>query len=130
MAHKYWRCMNCGDSGDTNPQLIHVHLGNAYSGPAVLEYSNDKSRFPSDVKSTLEEAEAIITDRMRSYGPPKDHFELVSKLWGPILNRDISPSQVAMCMIALKLARECHRQNRDNKVDMAGYVRILEILES
>jgi hypothetical protein len=35
---------------------------------------------------------------------------------------------VALCLVALKISRECFRSKRDNRVDMAGYAATLQMV--
>jgi len=66
----------------------------------------------------------VIGDRGSNYGHPFDDFSRTGRMWGAILGTlDIPPHLVALCMVALKMSRECHRPKRDNRVDMAGYVK-------
>lgn len=68
------------------------------------------------------------TDRMADYGHPLDNFTRIAKMWSAILNTHISPEQVGLCMIAVKVGRECHKHKADNLTDIAGYARTLELL--
>ena len=78
-------------------------------------------------KSILTEAQQLVHgDRDTSYGHPLDGFERTAKMWSAILGIDVRPEQVGLCMIAVKLSRECHRQKRDNLVDIAGYAETVE----
>lgn len=92
-------------------------------------------------ESILEEATRLVTgDRQASYGPPDQDFARTAKMWEALLEDGITqlgqhgkfrlhitPAQVAMCMIALKLSRETHQKKRDNRVDIAGYAHCLEV---
>jgi hypothetical protein len=73
-------------------------------------------------KSILTEAQRLVHgDRNISYGHPLDDFQRTAKMWSVILGIEVHPEQVGLCMIALKISRECHRTKRDNLVDIAGY---------
>lgn len=51
------------------------------------------------------------------------------RMWGAIIGGpDVPPDKVAMCMVALKLSRECNKPKRDNRTDVAGYVKTLELV--
>ena len=77
-----------------------------------------------------EEADKIINgDRRASYGPVNASFEQTAKIWSGILGTDITPQEVALCMIGLKLQRESFAHKRDNLVDLIGYTLLLEKLE-
>lgn len=73
-------------------------------------------------QSVLLEAEGLVHGpRQQSYGHPYADFSRTAALWSAILGVDVEPEQVALCMIAVKLSRECNAHKRDNLVDIAGY---------
>jgi hypothetical protein len=77
----------------------------------------------------LEEALAVTSgDRNDSYGHPLPNHLAIAGFWSLILGITVTPRQVALCMIGLKLARETHKAKRDNLVDIAGYARALELI--
>jgi hypothetical protein len=79
----------------------------------------------------LTEARHLVTgDRQDDYGNAKGNYELMAKMWSPILGFEVSPSQVVMCLIAMKLTREVIKHKRDNLVDLAGYAHILDLVET
>jgi hypothetical protein len=50
-------------------------------------------------------------------------------MWAAILDLpEVTPAQVALCMVALKISRECHQPKRDNLVDGAGYFATLALI--
>ena len=70
----------------------------------------------------LAEAAAIVYGRAEEdYGPPIADFTRTAKIWNAVLGLHITPKQVAMCMIGVKLSREVNSHNKDNFVDIAGY---------
>jgi len=81
-------------------------------------------------QSTLLEAERLVHgDRNASYGHPLDDFTRTAKMWSAILGIEVRPEQIGLCMIAVKLSRECHAPKRDNLVDIAGYAETVEWLK-
>lgn len=77
----------------------------------------------------LNEAENLIYgDRCKDYGSPLDDFSRTAKMWSGILGIDVTPQQIALCMICLKISRECNKPKRDNWIDIAGYAGTLEKL--
>jgi hypothetical protein len=70
----------------------------------------------------LEHAAGVVNRRRREYGEPAELFTNVAKRWSLTLGTTVSPAQVALCLIDLKLARLAHDPNqRDSIVDIAGY---------
>jgi Domain of unknown function (DUF6378) len=77
----------------------------------------------------LQEADRITSvDRNDDYGHPRTDFQRTAVFWSAIFGFPVTPEQVALCMIALKLSREVHKHKRDSIVDIAGYARTLEML--
>lgn len=81
-----------------------------------------------EYKSILTEAHSAVNgERQENYGKQTNNFQRIADMWRVILGVPVTPQQVAMCMIALKLARLVHTngQHRDSTVDIAGYAECL-----
>ena len=79
-----------------------------------------------ETESILSEAERIVNgDRQADYSDPVANFKHISAIASSISKENLSPTTCAIVMIAVKLARENHKHKRDNLVDLAGYVEIL-----
>jgi len=77
-------------------------------------------------ESILSEAERIVNgDRQADYSDPVANFKHISAIASAIRKKGLSPTDCAIVMIAVKLAREDYKHKRDNLVDLAGYVEIL-----
>lgn len=90
---------------------------------------------PTSVPKTspLEEALLLTTgDRQKSYGPPLADFTRTAGLWTALLGKKlvspVTPQEVALAMVCLKMSRQQNKRKRDNLVDMAGYVNCLHML--
>lgn len=80
-------------------------------------------------KSVLLDAENIVHgDRHKDYGHPLDDFTKTAALWSVIANAPITPEQVGLMMIALKISRQMHMPKRDNLVDIAGYAETVQMV--
>lgn len=80
----------------------------------------------SETESTLSEAERIVNgDRQADYSDPVANFRHISEIASAISKEELSPTTCCIVMIAVKLARENYKHKRDNLVDLAGYVEIL-----
>jgi len=74
----------------------------------------------------LEHAAGIVADRRGLYGAPVDLFDQVAKRWSLALGMEVTPAQVVLCLIDLKLARLVHDPaHLDSIVDVAGYAACL-----
>ena len=80
------------------------------------------------MSSILLEADALVSgDRQNDYGHPYDCLTKIAAMWSVVLDTKVTAEQVAMCMLSLKIVRECNKPTRDNRVDMAGYANCLDI---
>ena len=67
----------------------------------------------------------LVTRRRREYGEPVDLFEQVAKRWSLTLGTEISPAQVVLCLIDLKVARLARDPRHfDSQADVAGYAAV------
>lgn len=79
----------------------------------------------SYIDATLADEAVQLTssDRHQVYGHPADDFSRVALIWEAILNTPVTPEQVALCMVGIKLARLGHTpEHRDSVVDAIGYL--------
>lgn len=95
------------------------------TGKAVLYVVDGRlvANDPRPPENILQEANRLIYgDRQSSYGHPIEDFTRTGRMWGAILGTaDVPPEKVGLCMVALKISRECNAPKRDNLVDGAGY---------
>jgi hypothetical protein len=74
----------------------------------------------------LRHAAAVVRDRRSSYGDPADLFGRVAVRWSQVLGVKVTPVQVGLCLLDLKLARlAADPQHLDSLVDVAGYAACL-----
>ena len=85
--------------------------------------NRDRRRGRMTRKECLNAAiDAVCKDRENTYGIPEDNFKLIADLWSTYTGTKISPRDVAVMMILLKVARVRTGTNHsDNFVDIAGY---------
>ena len=70
----------------------------------------------------LAEAAAVVRDRRHTYGQPLDLFERVAVRWSQVLRTKVTPAQVIVCLVDLKVARLAHDpRHLDSITDIAGY---------
>lgn len=70
----------------------------------------------------LEKAAAVLEERGHAYGAADTAFEAIAARWTLTLGCPVSPAQVVLCMIDLKLVRLAHDQaHEDSLIDVIGY---------
>jgi len=78
----------------------------------------------------LDEVKSILYDRQGTYDKPENNFTRIASLWDAYINakvdKKITPQDVAMMMILMKIAREVYEHKRDNTLDILGYTVCLE----
>jgi hypothetical protein len=75
---------------------------------------------------TLDDAVFVLTQRSAAYGDPVDSLAAIAARWSLTLGATVTPAQVALCMIDLKLARLGHDPtHRDSVIDVIGYAALL-----
>lgn len=96
------------------------------------EWSWSEIEAPSTVAEGID-AEArrlVYGDRAATYGHPRGDFDAIGKIWGAILEMEVSAEDVALCMSGLKLARLAKSPtHRDSQVDAIGYMLCLARLQ-
>jgi hypothetical protein len=79
-----------------------------------------------NAEAFLEHAAGLVTRRRREYGEPVDLFEHIAKRWSLTLGTKVSPAQVVLCLIEVKMARLARDpKHLDSQVDVAGYAACL-----
>ena len=63
----------------------------------------------------------VYGGRGEDYGHPHEDFTRWATGWQEILGIDVTPQQVALCMIWGKVARQIHKPKLDNLTDICGY---------
>lgn len=81
-------------------------------------------------ETVLQEAQRIVYGkRQQDYGHPRTDFTRTAKIWGAILGADVTPEEVALCMVGLKVSRLVNTpHHHDSIVDIAGYAGTYELL--
>jgi hypothetical protein len=72
----------------------------------------------------LDDAASIIVGaRDAQYGGPEENFTRIAKIWSVIFEKEITPEDVAMAMVGLKVARYAAKSGfqPDTWTDIAGY---------
>lgn len=104
--------------------------GAAYHDPHTWVPAAKQNGNGLKVETILDEAKRLVYgDRGEDYGHPITDFTRTGRMWAAILDRPfVSPEEVAMCMMAVKISRLCNRPKRDSVVDVAGYAATLQMV--
>jgi hypothetical protein len=74
----------------------------------------------------LAHAAGVIAARDAAYGDPAVSMATIASRWSLTLGRPVTPAQVVLCMLDLKLARLAHDPtHRDKIADVIGYAALL-----
>ena len=86
----------------------------------------------SKTNELLDEVKGTLHERGRIYGSSRTNHERISELWTGYLGDYISPMQVSMCMLLVKVSRLTETPNHQDSIkDLVGYAAIYnELLNS
>jgi hypothetical protein len=71
----------------------------------------------------------VIAERSKQYGDAPGNMAAIAARWSATLGREITPAQVVLCLLDLKLARLAHDPtHEDSAVDVCGYAALLRQL--
>lgn len=95
-----------------------------FLGPDVQEMGRTES------KTILDEAAELTSGpRQADYGHPIEDHTRTATMWSALLGVEVTAEQVCLCMVALKMSRECNKTKRDNLTDGCGYFRNIEQIQ-
>jgi hypothetical protein len=88
-----------------------------------MSEQNQETFIQPRVEALREAAKIIAGDRDLQYGGPEENFTRIAKIWSVIVGTEISPEDVAMMMVGLKVARYASKSGfqPDTWIDIAGY---------
>ena len=76
--------------------------------------------------SVLKHAAGVLVERTKTYGEPDKAMAAIAARWSITLGHTVTPAQVVLCMIDLKLARLARDPKyRDGPIDVIGYAALL-----
>ena len=78
-------------------------------------------------EAMLLEAAKVVEQRRQAYGEAGASMTAVAQRWSITLGQAVTPAQVVLCLIDLKLARLGHDPaHSDSILDVAGYAAVLQ----
>jgi len=70
----------------------------------------------------MSETDTLVEERGRSYGHPRPNHLRIASLWSVILGINVTPEQVALCMVQVKVSRLIQTPDHADSIDdIAGY---------
>jgi hypothetical protein len=76
--------------------------------------------------SILKHAADILAERSQTYGAPDKAMAAIAARWSLTLGHPVTPAEVVLCMIDLKLTRLARDPgHQDSILDLVGYAAIL-----
>lgn len=71
----------------------------------------------------------VIAERSTRYGDGGTFMATIATRWSVTLGREVTPAQVVLCLLDLKLARLAHDPtHEDSAIDVCGYTALLRDL--
>ncbi len=68
----------------------------------------------------------VVAERSSQYGDVSLSMAAIATRWSVTLGREVTPAQVVLCLLDLKLARLAHDPaHEDSAVDVCGYAALL-----
>ena len=73
----------------------------------------------------------VIAERSTQYGDASSNMAAIAARWSVTLGREVTPAQVVLCLLDLKLARLAHDpSHEDSAIDVCGYAALLREINS
>lgn len=83
----------------------------------------------SPAEMFLKHVAQIVAERGTQYGDATGSMAAIAARWSTTLDHKITPAQVVLCLLDLKLARLAHDPtHEDSAVDVCGYAALLREL--
>ena len=77
----------------------------------------------------LKHVAQVVAERSTQYGDATGNMAAIAVRWSATLGREVTPAQVVLCLLDLKLARLAHDPtHEDSAVDVCGYAALLREL--
>lgn len=79
----------------------------------------------------LRTAAETLKKRGKDYGTMRENHQRIADIWTVIMQTEVTPEQVALCMAGVKMARLVQSpDHEDSWLDLAGYAAVgAEILD-
>lgn len=73
-------------------------------------------------RTLIQNLGATLKQRGKSYGSMLENHQRIADIWSVVLEKKVTPEQVALCMAGVKMARLIQSpDHEDSWLDLAGY---------
>ena len=73
-------------------------------------------------KTLIRTLGSTLANRGKSYGSMLENHQRIADIWSVVLEKKVTPEQVALCMAGVKMARLIQSpDHEDSWLDLAGY---------
>ena len=96
---------------------------------ASMARRSPEKKAENEMSDLLDKARETCVERGKDYGHPFHDFTKIAKIWSVIFETTVTPEQVALAMIGVKMARICQNSDyyhADSVLDICGYASCLE----
>lgn len=119
-----------GSNARTSDCCQHQDGSNGSCGSmASMARGSTTTKGKEKVMDLLDKARETCGERGKDYGHPFHDFTKIAKIWSVIFETHVTPEQVALAMIGVKMARICQNEtyyHADSVLDICGYANCLE----
>ena len=85
----------------------------------------------SPAEKFLKHVANVIAERSAQYGDANSNMMAIATRWSATLRHEITPAQVVLCLLDLKMARLAHDPaHEDSAIDVCGYAALLREVTS
>lgn len=119
-----------GTQANINAHKIMNIIRKATGRPQRLAPLRKQLDDPEDAHDWADEAilgqadDLVNGDRQADYGHPVENYTHIAKVVTSFLRSKVTPEEMAVIMVIVKLCRSTEKYKRDNFVDAAGYLKI------
>lgn len=107
------------------------HAGDATDGRVSALPTVDSAQILRDLigdeGSLADRAVALVNGpRQDSYGEPVHMHAQVAQVWAATFGWDVDNHKAALAMALVKIIREAHQADEENRLDLIGYIEIAD----
>jgi len=106
---------------DAPPRWVQEELFGVNSDGQIVYAEEPAPQVDIALATAITAASLVTGDRNSDYGHPLDDFAKQATMWSVIFGVPVTPEQVSLAMVCVKIARELNNPKDDNPIDGVGY---------